>query len=163
MTESLPGKQSKISDKNNVGSRTDILDKLENLPSEDQEKIIATMEMYSGPIPHPAILEGYEKLYPGAAKEIIENGVQESQHRRKLETKRQARWGRLAWFTLGSLVLVTILLLVGSFVLIMNNHRIIGTVFGAGGFLVFLGSLVDQVNALSGKDDISTDKNDEDN
>ncbi|WP_260338755.1 hypothetical protein [Levilactobacillus parabrevis] len=45
----------------------------------------------------------------------------------------------------------------------MNNHRIIGTVFGAGGFLVFLGSLVDQVNALSGKDDISTDKNDEDN
>lgn len=163
MTESLPGKQSKISDKNNVGSRTDILDKLENLPSEDQEKIIATMEMYSGPIPHPAILEGYEKLCPGAAKEIIENGVQESQHRRKLETKRQARRGHLAWFTLGSLVLVTILLLVGSFVLIMNNHRIIGTVFGAGGFLVFLGSLVDQVNALSGKDDISTDKNDEDN
>ncbi|WP_260338754.1 DUF2335 domain-containing protein [Levilactobacillus parabrevis] len=101
MTESLPGKQSKISDKNNVGSRTDILDKLENLPSEDQEKIIATMEMYSGPIPHPAILEGYEKLYPGAAKEIIENGVQESRHRRKLETKRQARRGHLAWFTLG--------------------------------------------------------------
>lgn len=69
-------------------------------------------------------------------------------------------WHGLHW---GSLVLVTILLLVGSFVLIMNNHRIIGTVFGAGGFLVFLGSLVDQVNALSGKDDISTDKNDEDN
>lgn len=32
---------------------------------------MAYLEMYSGPIPLPDILEGYQKLYPNAAKEII--------------------------------------------------------------------------------------------
>lgn len=59
------------------------------MPKETKDEIIAHLEMYRGPIPHPDILEGYQKLYPNAAKEIIDNGVDESKHRRKLETARQ--------------------------------------------------------------------------
>ncbi|KEZ15350.1 hypothetical protein Lp90_0792 [Lactiplantibacillus plantarum] len=150
-----PSNQSKR-DSNTPEKKGEILDKLQELPDEEKEQIFAKLEMYSGPIPHPSILKGYEKLDPGAAKLIIENGVQESQHRRLLETKRQKRRGRMAWIVLFSLIAVTVMLLIGAFILIMNNHEIIGSLFGAGGFMTFLGSLVEQIGILSGNDDIST-------
>lgn len=140
---------------NTPGEKAEILDKLQELPDKEKEQIFAKLEMYSGPIPHPSILKGYEKLDPGAAKLIIENGVQESQHRRLLETKRQKRRGRMAWIVLFSLIAVTVMLLIGAFILVMNNHEIIGSLFGAGGFMTFLGSLVEQIGILSGNDDIS--------
>lgn len=64
----------------------EIIDQVKKLPisEEKQKDIIATMEMYSGPIPHPKILAGYQALYPDAAKEIIENGLDESRHRRQV-------------------------------------------------------------------------------
>lgn len=43
--------------------------KFKNL--ETKKEIMAYLEMHSGPIPLPDILEGYQKLYPNAAKEII--------------------------------------------------------------------------------------------
>ncbi|MFQ6761015.1 hypothetical protein [Limosilactobacillus reuteri] len=51
----------------------EIIDQVKKLPlsEKQQEDIIATMEMYSGPIPHPKILAGYQALYPNAAKRII--------------------------------------------------------------------------------------------
>lgn len=71
----------------------EIIDQVKKLPlsEKQQEDIIATMEMYSGPIPHPKILAGYQALYPNAAKKIIENGLDESRHRRHLETARQKK------------------------------------------------------------------------
>ncbi|WP_087741769.1 DUF2335 domain-containing protein [Levilactobacillus zymae] len=166
MTDNSPDKKTANQSSQNAGAsatNVEILDKLDALPKKDKEQIIATLEMYSGPIPHPAILQGYERLSPGAAKRIIENGVQESEHRRMLETTRQKRRGRMAWFTLISVVVITGLLLIGFYLLIMNDHAIIGSIFGAGGFLTFLGSLVDQISTLSGKDDISTDSTSNDN
>lgn len=62
--------------------------------------MIATLSMYSGPVPTPALLEGYENLDKGAAKKIIDNALAESEQRRKLEYPRQKRRGRMAWFSL---------------------------------------------------------------
>ena len=42
-------------------------------------------ETFSGPIPHPAIIEKYESIYPGAAKIIFENWDKQVDHRQKLE------------------------------------------------------------------------------
>lgn len=142
---------------NKLSNDSDLLDQVEALPEKKRQEMMQTLEMYSGPIPHPEILEGYEKLDPGAAKEIIDNGVQESQHRRKMETKRQARRGHLAWATLICLTVIVFLFIAGSFYLILNNHEIIGSIFGGGSFLALLGSWVDQVPMLTAKDDISID------
>lgn len=62
----------------------EVLDQVSKLPLSDKDKnsIMATLEMYSGPIPHPKILAGYQALYPDAAQKIIENGLEESRHRR---------------------------------------------------------------------------------
>lgn len=60
----------------NKTDSAEIIDKLENMPKDEKDDVIATLEMYSGPIPHPKILEAYQKLYPDAAKKIIENGLE---------------------------------------------------------------------------------------
>ncbi|ESS02203.1 hypothetical protein NB22_00610 [Limosilactobacillus fermentum NB-22] len=96
-------------DNKNKVSKEDqeIIDQVKKLPisKKEQQDIIATMEMYSGPIPHPKILAGYQALYPDAAKKIIENGLDESRHRRQLETARQKRRGHLAWASMILLVI----------------------------------------------------------
>lgn len=145
----------------NKTDRAEIIDKLENMPKDEKDDVIATLEMYSGPIPHPKILEAYQKLYPDAAKKIIENGLEESSHRRTLETARQKRRGRLAWATLISLVVIILVFIVLSFLLIMNGHKIIGSIFAGTSFLVFIGTMTDLVPVLSAKDDISVDDKNE--
>ena len=46
-----------------------------------------SLTTYSGPLPHPEILQQYEHIYPGAAKSIFDDFLQESAHRRQLERK----------------------------------------------------------------------------
>lgn len=79
-----------------------IIDQFEsfNISKKDKEQMIATLSMYPGPIPTPALLAGYENLDKGAAKKIIDNALAESEQRRKLEYPRQKRRGRMAWFSL---------------------------------------------------------------
>lgn len=138
----------------------EIIDQVKKMPltKKEQDDIIATMEMYSGPIPHPKILAGYQALYPEAAKRIIENGLDESRHRRFLETKRQKRRGHLAWAAMFLLVIVCVLFMGGSLWLINKGHTVIGSVFGGGSFLTLAGSLIGNVTQLSGNDDISKSK-----
>ncbi len=46
-----------------------------------------SLTTYSGPLPPPEILQQYEQTYPGAAKQIFDDFLQESAHRRQLERK----------------------------------------------------------------------------
>lgn len=143
----------------------EIIDQVKKLPlsEKQQEDIIATMEMYSGPIPHPKILAGYQALYPNAAKKIIENGLDESRHRRHLETARQKRRGRLAWASMILLVIVCLIFMIGSFYLILRGHQIIGSIFGATSFLTLVGSFMSNINVLSSNDDIAKQTQDKNN
>ncbi|WP_160993144.1 DUF2335 domain-containing protein [Ligilactobacillus salivarius] len=106
----------------------EVIDSVKKLPREDQEMAISKLEMYSGPIPHPDILKKYDELDPGAAKLIIENGVKESEHRRKLEvqamnyTAKDSKRREWMGFFLG-----IIIILVGA-LLIYLGHTITGTV-----------------------------------
>lgn len=42
-------------------------------------------EEFSGPIPHPEIIKGYEKVLPGSADRIISMAENQSKHRQDLE------------------------------------------------------------------------------
>ena len=71
--------------KNNELEEIDnLVDKVEKLPDEERQVVLERLEIYQGDLPHPDILEGYNRLYPDAAKRIIENGIAESEHRRKM-------------------------------------------------------------------------------
>lgn len=119
----------------------EVIDSVKKLPREEQEMAISKLEMYSGPIPHPDILEKYDELDPGAAKLIIENGVKESEHRRKLEvqamnyTAKDSKRREWMGFFLG-----IIIILVGA-LLIYLGHTITGTVLsGISAVSLFVGN-----------------------
>lgn len=42
---------------------------------------------YSGPLPPPDLLQRFDEVYPGAARQILDDFVQESAHRRAMERK----------------------------------------------------------------------------
>lgn len=118
------------------------------LPQEEQHEVMQKLEMYSGPIPAPHILEQYDKMDPGAAKQIIDNGVEESHHRRQMESKiledqKKTRFRR-DWmgFLIGILSIC-----VGGF-LIYKDHYVVGSIFSGVSVLglvgLFLGEQTDQ-------------------
>jgi uncharacterized membrane protein len=145
-------KESAIKDKEVV----DRIKKLD-LPEEKKQHIIATIEMHRGPIPPPEVLEAYKNLYPKAAEEIIENALDESKHRRHLENARQKRRGHLAWVVLIGVYFIMALFILASFYLILNNHKIIGSIFAGLGFLSLLGTTFDTVKDLSGNEELLSD------
>lgn len=129
------------------------------LNSDKKETLISTIEMYSGPIPHPTILAGYQSLYSDASKEIIQNGIEESKHRRKLEIARQKRRGRLAWVAMCSMVVSILVFMIGSFVLVMNGNEIVGGIFGGGSFISLVSILNSSINNLSKNNDRKSKSN----
>lgn len=65
---------------------------IESLPAPQQKIIIQSMlaiqqESFSGPIPHPAILEGYEKIQAGFAERIVKMAEKEQDHRFECDDK----------------------------------------------------------------------------
>ncbi|MFH1187948.1 MAG: DUF2335 domain-containing protein [bacterium] len=42
---------------------------------------------FSGPLPHPFILQEYDKIIPGAAERILKMAEEQSKHRKTLEVK----------------------------------------------------------------------------
>lgn len=151
MTGSLPDKQ------NNLDG--EVLDNIKGLNSEQKTEIMATMEMYSGPLPHPDILKKYQDLYSHAAKDIIKNGVAESKHRRRLENIRV--WVKLILAFIGIAIFGSLgyLFLKWSFDLIMSGHTIVGSIFGGGAFITLLGAVLSMVQSLTNKDDLKNSDN----
>ena len=59
-----------------------------NNQSEPQNKKVIRVEkteMFAGPVPHPEIVEKYEKIYPGAAKKIFDEWENQVKHRHHIE------------------------------------------------------------------------------
>jgi uncharacterized membrane protein len=47
-------------------------------------QMVAVMESHSGPLPHPSTLDGYEKILPGSALEILAMARAEQKHRHSI-------------------------------------------------------------------------------
>ena len=83
-------------------------------------------EIYSGPLPHPAHLERYEKLYPGAAKLLLELLDIQAKHRMGIEKTVIAsniineRRGQLFAF------IICMTVIVGGFVAIYFEKNVLG-------------------------------------
>lgn len=75
--------------------------------------IIAKQQFFEGPIPPPAILEGYEKICPGAADRILKMAESVTEHVNSVERdvidakKKEVERGQLFGFSIGALALVS--------------------------------------------------------
>lgn len=96
------------------------------VPGQPTQQFVIQQQSFSGPIPPPAILEGYERILPGAAERILRMSESQSQHRQRLEQqvitgniKAQSRGQHYAFILTGGLF-------VGSIYLVANGIQIGG-------------------------------------
>ncbi|WP_296560133.1 DUF2335 domain-containing protein [uncultured Acetobacterium sp.] len=85
-------------------------EELEQKSKEELLSIVMQMtreERFSGPLPHPQILRGYEEVVPGAAERILSMAENQATHRQQLEKAvinsnvRDSRMGVVFAFVIG--------------------------------------------------------------
>lgn len=75
-------------------------------PSEKKKVLLRQSSSFSGPLPPPEILRGFEDIVPGAAERIIKMAEEQSNHRRELERKvitsdiSRSKWGQILGFVI---------------------------------------------------------------
>lgn len=119
-----------------------VVDHVKRLPRNEQHQVMQKLEMFSGPIPAPHILKQYDEMDPGAAKQIIDNGVEESHHRRQMESKmlEMSRKRKIRRDWMGFIIGITSIL-VGAF-LIYKDHYVVGTIFSGISILGLVGQFL---------------------
>jgi uncharacterized membrane protein len=89
------------------------------------------IEQYSGPIPPPEHLRGYEEVLPGAAERILAGFERQAAHRQALETKVTGAAVRAqtrgAWLGF----VVAVVFLAAAVYLILRGYTWQGTVLGS--------------------------------
>jgi len=122
----------------------EVVDELKRNPkfaslSEDQLKEIVRIsifkaERYSGPLPHPAFFDGYEKTLPGAANRILEMAEENATNRHTLNERivdsdiMRSNRGQILGFIL------SVLFIGAAIVGIYLKQPIPASVLGIGGF-----------------------------
>ena len=109
-------------------------------PGKDPRSVILGLEQFSGPLPHPELLQGYEAACPGAAERIIKMAEDQGEHRRNLEKQMlemqgedmrrefaEARVGQVFAFAISALFLGC-----GTYTAV-HGQAVVGTIFGAFG------------------------------
>lgn len=93
---------------------------------EKRDLHIVHHEYFEGPLPHPQILEKYEKIFPGATERLISMAEQQSKHRQELE--KSVIYSNIFTERVGmySAVLITIVSISSGTYLIIMNKEITG-------------------------------------
>ena len=110
------------------------LEHLKKLPREEQREIarlLIQQETFSGPIPHPSILKGFEEVAPGTAVKVIQNALDESEHRRDMDrqaityTARDSKMGVLSGLSVAMLGIAA-----GVLTIYLTDGSVTGVVSG---------------------------------
>jgi uncharacterized membrane protein len=103
-----------------------------------RQAMTGTQYTYSGPLPHPEILEHYNRIIPGSAERIFAQFESQSAHRQRIESKVISSNSFVQIFGAVSALLLGLLSIGGGLYLVHEGKSIVG--FGA--FFVGLSSLV---------------------
>ena len=101
-----------------------------------------SLESFEGPLPPPAVLEGYERVLPGSAERILRMAEQQAEHRRVVLTTlveadtSRARWG--LW--LGAAVAVAFIL--ATTAMVLAGQTVAGTIVATADLLGIVGVFV---------------------
>lgn len=117
----------------------EVSEAIKSLSPHQQEIVIQAFrqESFSGPIPHPDLLQGYENVKQGFAERIVSMAEAQQKHRFECEDKMvsgtvlESKRGQWMAFV------IAILFLIGSIALGLFGHDWLGGIIG-GGTLVAL-------------------------
>lgn len=88
MSRVLPSSEGEASEKDDghADAPTNLIPEIISSLDEQTQSHRILSAFYSGPIPLPGLLKGYDDIVPGAAKQILSNAMDQAQHRRRLES-----------------------------------------------------------------------------
>jgi uncharacterized membrane protein len=86
---------------------------------------------YSGPLPSPEHLRGYEEVLPGSADRILTMAEKQSDHRQEIEKDAVKGGARRSWWGLWLGFVISVLVLGLSGGLIVAGYQVAGTVLGS--------------------------------
>jgi uncharacterized membrane protein len=104
-----------------------------NLPEGNQQQPVHVTQQtttFASPLPHPATLEHYNRIVPGAAERILVMAEAQATHRRDIESRViksdivTSKLGLTLGFVVGCIAIV------GGVFLALQGQQIVGTVFG---------------------------------
>ena len=131
---------------------------IEEAVENETKKVIAEVIQgeFSGPIPPPSIIEGYERVLPGSADRIITMAEKQSEHRQKMEEKmisaesRDSLLGVIFAFLLGVGCIIVAVIMVC--VVPQNSGAIAGAFLGVTGIGSITSSFIVNTRRQSKKD-----------
>lgn len=131
---------------------------IEEAVENETKKVIAEVIQgeFSGPIPPPSIIEGYERVLPGSADRIITMAEKQSEHRQKMEEKmisaesRDSLLGVIFAFLLGVGCIIAAVIMVC--VVPQNIGAIAGAFLGVTGIGSITSSFIVNTRRQSKKD-----------
>lgn len=138
-------------------------DRLENASDKESRQVLRSMEyQYHGPIPLPNVLQGYEKVCPGSAQQIIDWTDREQLNRHKVQNKMIDTEARDSLLGIIGAIIVSTLLIVGGIVVILSLRTVDGTIVGglidAGGVAMVVGTFLRGTGtSWRDKDNLSND------
>ena len=137
----MPGSPSAADELSLLEEDRPVADFLEKLPPEVQQavcRVTAQHSVYSGPLPPPEVLAGYDKVLPGAAERILSLAEGEAGHRREMERKIASQEGSERMFGLLLAFVVALTGIGGAIWCILSGYQVAGTILSSG----TIGSLV---------------------
>lgn len=110
-----------------------IAERIQCEPDKEEMSVSAiSQKTFSGPIPPPSMLEGYDKVHDGLADRIVSMAESQQQHRQALEyksveaaIKTESRGQHYA-------LLVSVVIISGAIYLIDNGKEIAGSILAGG-------------------------------
>lgn len=125
--------QQSLNDESELVQVIDPIIKNNDLEPEEKTRAVVQIikqESFSGPIPPPQILKGYNDLVPDAAERILRMAEKQSEHRMELERKVIAEQQRQSARGQKIAAVLSVLLIVAAVYAIYEGaYKIAGTIF----------------------------------
>jgi len=122
-------------------------------PAQKHLQVSTQVATFSGPLPHPALLQKYEDIQPGFAERIVCMAEGESAHRRDQEKKEldaDIRFNEKDFTErrIGQFLALTIVLIMAGLgcYLALNGKEITGSVFGGPAIVSIVGAFLKKNN-----------------
>lgn len=128
----------------------EITDDINSLPESERDQLLVQLNTqvnnYGGMLPNPETLEKYNNMVPGSAEKYFNEVFEESKFRRSLIDKQQNSDNsyRIIGMILGAIF--GIIMVIGSFYLILNDHPVAGGVIGGSLLLGVLSIFINPEN-----------------
>lgn len=164
MSENLSEEKHEVLEERNNENSITLEPSNEEQVKKQVKQVVAevTQSEFSGPIPPPSIIKGYEEVLPGAADRIITMAEIQSKHRQDMERKmihaelRDSLLGILFAFVLGVGCIVAAIIIV--ICVPENAGAIAGALVGVTGIGSIIATFIKSTRGTFGKQDDEVEK-----